>query len=437
MAKTQNGSFTTMANKLNASSSVLLGRARLANLVGTTFEGSRDLYKYLGYKRNLSFDDYDQRYRRGGIAGRVVDVYPQATWRNPPKILDKDSQEQDEQSKFVGQFNDLAQRLNLFHYMERVDKLAGIGQYAVLLIGVKGATKLDKPMPKLRSTDDILFVTPYSQHNAPIKSFVTDPGDARFGLPEVYNLKLGKDLSIGESTANNIEKEVHHSRLLHVADNLIEDDIFGLPRMHRIWNYLDDLDKIVGGSAEAVWRVTDRGMQFNVDPEAELDPDDEADFTDEIEEYMHNLKRYIKTKGVEVNNLGSDEVKIDGPFESTMQLISGTTGIPTRILMGSERGQLASQSDDKNFNARVKERQQSYGAPVILRPFTDKLIKNGAFGTDDIEYKVKWPDVSTLTEKERADVAARFAQGILSVSKQTPENVVMDPESYRKRFIED
>ncbi len=436
MAKNGN-SFTSMVSKLGTNASVLLGRARLANLVGTTFEGSRDLYKYLGYKRTLTFDDYDQRYRRGGIAGRVVDVYPQATWRNPPKLVDKGKQTEEEQSEFVKAFDKMAQRLNLFHYMERVDKLAGIGQYAVLLIGVKGGKALDKQMPKLSSPDDVLFVSPYSQHNAPIKSFVTDPSNSRFGLPETYNVKLGKDLTIGESDANNVEREVHHSRLLHVADNLIEDDIFGLPRMHRIWNYLDDLDKIVGGSAEAVWRVTDRGMQFDIDPEADLDPDDEAAFADEIEEYLHNIKRSIKTKGVKITNLGSDEVKIDGPFESTMQLISGTTGIPTRILLGSERGQLASSSDDRNFNSRVKERQQSYGDPVILRPFTDKLIMNGAFGKDTIEYKVKWPDVSTLTEKERADVAARYAQGIVHVSKQDPTQLVMSPESYRRRFIED
>ena len=36
-------------------------------------------------------------------------------------------------------FDVMATRLNLYHYFERADKLAGIGQYSVVMIGVKGS----------------------------------------------------------------------------------------------------------------------------------------------------------------------------------------------------------------------------------------------------------------------------------------------------------
>ena len=60
-----------------------------------------------------------------------------------------------------------------------------------------------------------------------------------------------------------------------------------------------------------------------------------------------------------------------------MSLIGGTLGIPTRILLGSERGQLASSSDERNFSSRVKERQQSYAEPTMIRAFTNRLKSVG------------------------------------------------------------
>lgn len=419
-------------SKFRAFASALVGRSRLAALAGKTFEGRRDLYKFLGYKRTIEFEDYWERYQRGGIAGRIVDAFPQATWRAKPVIYDDGKQPDDEQSDFVKSFNAMADRLKLFSYFERADKLAGVGSYSILLIGVKGAQPLDTPLPKLSSPDDILYVVPYSEGNAEIVAYEDNTSSERFGLPTMYSVSLQKSLS-GNSTntANNI-KRVHHSRVIHIADNLVEDDILGIPRMQRVWNYLDDLEKIMGASAEAVWRSVDRGLHFNIDKDLELDTDDEADFVDEIEEYLHDQKRYIKTRGIEVNSLGGETVQITSPFDASIALISGTVGIPTRILLGSERGQLASQSDEKNFSARVRERQTSFAEPYIMRPFTNRV--SGAFGAELPPYKVSWPDVSTLTDKENADVAARFGQAIKSVSDQ--KTIVMQPEDFRKRFID-
>ena len=74
-----------------AATSMLQSRANLAARVGLTFDGQRDLYKYLGYKRNLDYADFYARYKRGGIASRIVDAYPQATWRQQPILLDPEA----------------------------------------------------------------------------------------------------------------------------------------------------------------------------------------------------------------------------------------------------------------------------------------------------------------------------------------------------------
>ena len=319
----------------------------------------------------------------------------------------------------------MATRLNLYHYFERADKLAGIGQYSVVMIGVKGGGGLDTKLPKISSFDDVIYITPYGQENAEVKEYENNPRSERFGLPTVYDVTISKEMA---------KQKVHYSRLLHISEGLLEDEIFGRPRMEPVWNYLDDLDKIMGGSSEAVWRTVDRGIQFDVDKDADLNAEDEDDFADEIEEYVHNFKRYIKTRGVTATPLGAEVASIKDNFDAIVSLIGGTLGIPTRILLGSERGQLASSSDERNFSSRVKERQQSYAEPTMIRAFTNRLK---SFGAPMEDYIVSWPDVSTLTDKEKSDVAARIAQAIRSVSSQDPENQVMAPEDFRKRFIDD
>jgi hypothetical protein len=331
----------------------------------------------------------------------------------------------------------MAKRLKLYHYFERIDRIAGIGRYGVLLIGVKGAAPLDQPMPKLTGPDDVLFVAPYSEGNAKILQLDVDPTSSRYGLPLIYEIALTRDINstmIGPSITKNVK--VHYTRVIHVADGLIEDDMYGIPRMQRVWNYLDDLDKVVGGGSEAVWRTVDRGIQFDVDKEMELSEDDEEDFSQAIEDYMHGLKRYIKTRGIKANVLGSDVPDPTGAIQAVMSLIAGTSGIPQRMLLGSEAGQLASGQDERNFNARVKERQTSYAEDVILSSFADRMMVYGALPKS--KYKVKWPDVSTLTEKERADVAARFAQAITNVAKQTQGGeTVMTGAEFKAKFIDD
>lgn len=411
-----------MGGKLKALESILMSRVRSFNRVGLTYDGNRDLYKTLGYKRRLHFEDYWQRYFRGGVAARVVDAFPNATWRTRPRIISENPQ-------FNEAWTSLVNRLKVFHYMERADRISGIGHYGALLIGARNTGSTENPLPKVRNEDDIIFLAPYSEGHAEIYSFIQDTGNPRFGFPETYTIQPVAETEDTRLTLPSFE--AHHSRVLHIAEGLVEDEILGVPRQKRVWNYLDDLDKIVGGSAEAVWRTVDRGIQFDLDKDAELDPSDAGNMEDEMDEFVHGFKRYLKTQGVTANPLGSDVPDPRGAFEIVVALISGTTGIPQRVLTGSERGQLASNQDERNFNARVKERQVSYAEPLILRPFIDKLMEIGAL--PEADYTVEWPDLSTMTRREHADVAARVAQAVSNAAKGTD---VMSGDEFKNRFLD-
>lgn len=405
----------------------LFRRNALAAMVGKTFLGNRDLYKELGYKRVLEFTDYNERYARGGIAAKVVDAFASATWRNKPEILSPNNE-------FIDEFEKLAERIKLYHYFERIDRLAGVGQYGVLLMGARGSA-IESPLNHVESANDILFLAPFTQGNADIMTLENDVTSNRFALPKSYRLNMIREtdnLVVKNFPTGQIN--AHYTRILHVAEGLMEDDIFGTPRMQKVWNYLDDLDKIAGASAEGVWKTVDRGIQFDLDKDMDMDADDEAAFADEIAEHFHGQKRYFKTKGITTTVLGSSIADPRGPFNVVISLISGTTGIPQRVLLGSERGELASSQDERNFNGRVKERQQSYANPLMMRPFIDNLIRIGALPKPE-RYEIKWPDPSTLTEKEKSDVAARNAQSVRNVSGQAQGHMVMPPRMFAKLYF--
>lgn len=406
--------------KLIDLASVLISRINLANQAGKTFGGKRDIYETLGYKRNLLFQDYYDRYKRGGIARRVVNAYPNATWRNAPKIVSKDS-------AFVETWEELAERLKLFHYLNRLDTLSGIGTFGTLLIGTKSAATLDQPIRTVKDPDDVLYLSVFTEDHSGISKIESDPANERFGLPAEYKLVLTTDAMGGHTTT----KLTHYSRLIHVAEDLDEDEVHGTPRQMAVWNYLDDMEKIAGASAEAIWRVADRGIQFDMDKEVELKPEDETALSDEIEEYMHDMKRHLLTQGIKANVLGADTVDPRGSYITTMGLISGTTGIPQRILSGSEAGQLASSQDERNFNARVRERQAIHAEPNILRPVIGRLIEIKAL--PDSPYDIEWPDLAVMSRKEEADIAARFAQAIKHVSEQKSE--IVTPQDFIDHFL--
>lgn len=408
--------------KLVTLASALISRARLAGAIGQQFSGDRDIYKALGYTTRLRYADYYGRYQRQDIAGRVVDAPPGATWATPPTLQEDENEET--QTPFEKAFSELAERLSLWHYLDRVDRVAGIGRYGVLLIGVADGN-LDQPVSKKIKPEDIIFLSPYAEGNAKITSYITDHRNPRFGMPEFYELTLNQEPQIKSTTSR-----VHYSRVLHVAEGLLEDEVFGQPRLERVYNLLDDLQKVCGGSAEMFWQNAFRGFQADMDKEMELDPDDEKQLSDEIDEYTHGLRRWIRTRGLKINPLGGEVADPRGPFEVLISLISGATGIPQRILLGSERGQLASNTDERNWARRIEERQRKYAEPSILRPLIYRFQEWGVL--PEAKFEVKWPDLMTPGDQGRADVAAKIGRAVKDVSQS---NGLISQEEFRQHYL--
>ena len=430
-----NGSEATLSlnkGQLRALTTSLITRGRLAAELGQTYAGNRDVYEVLGYDKTLTFEMLEARYKREHIAKRIVNAPAAATWNNPPEIVPKEDGDNKRKGKeFLEIWEKLINRIHLYSKIERADKLAGIGEFGILLIGLRGGGSLEHPVSRKFTADDLMYLSPFSQKAATVETFSQDPTNERFGEPDHYRIQTGKNLE----NFRSFQVKTHWSRVIHLADGLLENEVYGTPRLEAVFNLFNDLAKVVGGSAEFYWRIADRGLHADItDPEAEFGEEDEKALSTEISNYIHGLDRVLQTRGVTVKSLGAETADPRGPFQNIISLIAGASGIPQRLLMGSEKGQLASSQDKASWNSVIEERQRLYAEPYILRPFVDRLIKWDML--PDIEYEVRWPVVFPQTEEERSIIAVRISSAANNMAKARSQGgkVIADKE-FRDKYL--
>lgn len=397
----------------------LVSRRQLTALLGRTFGGNRDPYVVLGYKEALTPRDYRFRYERDEIAARVCEALPKATWRGGGELIEDEDPER--VTDFENAWIELETRLKVWPVFERADILAGLGRFSIILIGAPGG--LLTPLVSAKP-EQIAYLKPFSEQFITIsdtEDLERDATSPRFGLPNFYRITSP---AVGQP-----QLRVHYTRVIHVADGLLDDDLYSSPRLQRIWNRLDDLMKVVGGGAEAFWLRANQGLHINIDKELAVGTEEKEDLTEQAEAYAHSASRIFRTRGVEVNTLGSDVAQFDKSADSIISLIAAGTGIPQRILMGSERGELASTQDEGNWEQRVSDRRKSFAGPFVVRALVDRLIAIGALPSPQ-QYEIRWPEAMELDDVQRVELAKSMA----TVNKEAGETVIM-PNEIRDRAL--
>lgn len=407
-----------LAGRLMLAVNALAERRALAGAFGqTAYGGIRDYYTVLGYTTALNYADYYARYERQDIARRIVDLPAIDTWRRPPPV----TEDGEEDTEFVQAWADLSDRARVWSHLQRIDRISGIGRYGVLYIGLADGGEPAEPVNAgaIDGPDDLLFLRQFSEDNARVEETDEDPQSARYGLPTLYELKVEG----GE------KMRVHWTRCLHVADNRLDSEVYGTPRLQIVFNRLDDLVKVVGGAAEATWLNMRPGTLLTTKDGYDWPDDDDSRTTlqHEIEEYLHGLARMMTVEGADLKQIAGQVVDPGGPFETIIALISAASGIPQRVLLGSAAGELAAaQEDARQWYGTIASRQQNYAEPDILRAFIDRLIEFGvlpapASGAYDVGVQTAdgdwaWPALHNLTDEERATVTLSRAQAVVALA---------------------
>lgn len=417
---------------------------------GTGFSGKRDLYASCGWIKDPKFEDFLTWSSRG--LGKIInDIKPKATWNGELRVVvpedDKDnSGDPKDRHPLEKSWAKLSKDMGITEIFLRADKAAGIGNYSIIFLGLNDSAA-EEPKNEVQKTEnmELISMKVFKQNNCPVKSVDGNPGSDTFGLPKQYLLQNIIDADkrnvdsgtapiagIGATTRtiDLVNKEgsaisstdipIDASRVIHIAEDLLEDDIYGTPRLLAILNYLQDYEKVTGGSAEMYFRGAFPGWIFSIDKESDWEENDAAQkeqFETEVDQMIYTLKRYVRMQGITPHSLAPQVSDPTAHAKVQLDAISGVTEIPNRKLMGSERGEQASSQDEHNWNGVIDGRRRT-DASRWVRDFIDKMMTYGILPFAE-EYTIEFPDLSKQDAEKMSKIALNYANAFRAF-KMTP-----------------
>lgn len=403
----------------------------------------RNLYQECGYPLAISPMMYRQMYDREGSSARVVELEPNESWKLAPEIYEDEDTEED--TEFEAAITELVDDpvISLMHYLLRIDILSGVGSFGILFLGVDDGLPLDQPIagisPTAKRIDDkggithkLMYLRAFDESQVHIGIWETDPTSPRFGQPNTYLIRFVDytTVPIGQTVTDSTTHAVHWTRVVHIADNRKSSEVFGVPRMQRVFNRLLDVRKILSSSGEMFWKGGFPGLAAEVRPEYANAEIDSATIKDQMERYQDGLQRYIALAGMTVKSLEPQVADPTKHVDAQYREIAITLGIPYRIFLGSESAQLASSQDNEAWVTRLKGRQDHYLTPKVVRAVVDRLVAIGVLPVPKSgKYFVAWPDLQTPSDDDRANYAQKVAQAIQAYV-QSDAFQIMSPKMF-------
>tara|TARA_R110002020_G_scaffold376130_3_gene587287 strand:+ start:12025 stop:13527 length:1503 start_codon:yes stop_codon:yes gene_type:complete len=400
----------------------------------------RDINDDCGYPDDPTIDDFLELYDREGIAERSVDILPAESWKSTPSVYEND--DTDDETEFELAFKNLLRYEDdsyspeeechpLWDYLERADKISGIGRYGVIFLGfTDGLLLSEEVQPKEKM--ELAYLRVFHEADASIASMEENQDSPRFGMPTSYNLGVGTSTSDGTKTA----VKVHWTRVIHIADNLKSNEVFAVSRMRSNFNRLMDIRKLAGGSAEMYWRGAFPGLTFSPNPNIDIETVsiDTSALRDSVEQYQNSLQRYLYAEGLETKALSPTVVDPSPQVRIQLEALCVQLGCPLRIFLGSERGELASSQDSDSWESRLKKRRSKYIAPRIIAKVVNRLIKYGALPTPTNGFKIKWENTNQLPEEVQAKITEARIKAIAAYIQSDADNLIA-PEDLLVRFL--
>jgi hypothetical protein len=406
-------------NELAANASVFR-REVLAGMLDRY--AGRDIDKECGYPNPVTSDYCKQLYDREGIATRVVTVFPEETWKHDPEVIET---EDDTDTEFEKAWKNLSKRFNVFNVLQRADSLSGIGQFGIILLGIDDGLDLSKPIDGVLDSGELqpgtkqrklLYMRTFDQTCVQIASFENDTTNPRFGKPKAYNINF-QTLTMREGPQPPVSQTlVHWTRVIHIADNREDSEVYGVPRLQNVINRVYDLRKVLSSSGEMFWKGGFPGISFELQPGVQTNADlDEEGLKEQLDKYQNGLQRYLSLIGVSAKSLAVQVADPTPHMVTHVKAICMSKGIPWRIFLGSEEAKLASDQDSVAWNERIKNRQSKYITPMVLLPFVHRLIEIGILPPPkNLEegVTVNWPDLHTPSDQDKAMVASTMTDAI-------------------------
>ncbi len=385
-----------LVNVLNMAS--IISRQSMQSMLGQSFNGKRDLYEVVGWKKELFFDDYLNMYERNGIAAAVVDIKADECWREFLVLHDgKTADDWQDDTPFLKAWLELVERLDLQSKFHELDVALGIGRFAIMVICVQGDDDYSKPLD-LGGTKTASLIRVLDEGQVTLSDPVNKVTDPRYGLPNLYRCTF-------EDGGASIP--VHWTRVIHFKQGRERSSVYGIPGLQKSYNSLMDLEKVSASSSEAFWQHIRRTLVLmareGFNTPAPGTPEYEK-LQDKMDALEHQMRQVIQLNNMDVQKLESSIVDGRAQHDLIIEDIAGQNRIPQRILTGSERGELASSQDILNMNNATAARQKKVCAPWVRDAVKHFYLYGIIPPPSSGKFQVEWNSLHQMTPLEKIEL---------------------------------
>lgn len=389
--------------------------------------GHRDLNKDCGYPTDITPVDYLQMYEREGTAQKIVNVYPEECFALDPEVTE--SEDESEDTPFELGLAEMIVKHNLWSQIQQVDKDSGIGRFGLLLTGYDDGKDLSEPLDCYNGRGEVVagakpvnltYLMSFPEYHAYPTAIEIDINNPRYGLPLAYNVSMvnptpASIVGAGIESVSGKLVNVHWSRVLHVAEDLVASRTYARPRMQTNFNRLIDIRKIAAADGEGFWQGAFPGISLETQPGVEI-PTNQDELEDKVEDtmkkYRSGLQHFLFLTGLTAKTLTPAVTDPTPHLMAQLKLIAMSINVPLRIFLGAEEGKLASTQDARSWNKRLARRQNTYLTPRVIRYALNRFIDVGALPRPK-QYSVAWGDLNALSDADKAAIAMKNAKALI------------------------
>ncbi len=408
------------------------------------------IWEAVNYPREeqFEFDSFFLRYTRQAEAKAIIDKPVNDTWQDMPVVHDEAHQEQEKavsdfERKVKEFFEGEHTRRKPIHRLNVLDRLARLGHYSLLVIGFSDGRDLRTPVagvssrvkmshediqqyqndpmasvpdglgePEFEDLDDVMYLAVFGEDRVQDMRTNSDMTSPRFRLPEEFDV-VTQEKEEAEKDPEYEANQIHWTRVIHVPEGTLENDLEGIPALKPVFHELLNIDKIKAASGEGFWRAGYQGLHVRPPQDAQgrfMEFENGGDdVKDEIEEFIQNFDRTLATPA-EINPIDNSVGNPMPHLEANYQSISAATDIPKSILTGEDRADTASEDDFSQYKSFIAQRRNNYAGPAIIEPLIQRLIDTGILPEPEGDgFVLEWPpldELSPLQEWERKKVIA-------------------------------
>lgn len=389
---------------------------------------------------HIPVQEFKTMYDRFGVAKRVVNIGPDGCWEVQPNVYEtpgKDETKFEKRLMEVGSsladplklYDDSDQRNPLWARLLEADRKMGIGRFGAILIGINDGKKLWEPVDGFGeegvSEKDLTFIRTFDETQVSVAAVDMDESSVRYKKPIFYTIKPNDSMEASDANGGvdaltqQSDYKVHWHRMIHIS----EGDVTHRPRLLSVWDHILGLRKLYLGSPEMYWKGAFQGLSIEGEPGMGFaDPEqvkkDVADFQD-------GLKRALFWEGAKTRSLAPNVADPTSQIKVQLEALCIDLDCPKRIFVGSERGELASTTDQTQWGEVISGRRNAVCIPRILVPVISQFIMLGILPRPK-KYFVEWDSSDKISPAEAATILLTRTQAMATYIRGNGEQL-MEP----------